>query len=45
MTTLKIGDPAPDFTLPNHLGGKTTLSDYRGKNIVLAFFPMAFTPV
>jgi peroxiredoxin len=43
-TTLKEGDMAPDFTLPSTAGGKVTLSDFRGKdNVVLAFFPAAFT--
>lgn len=42
---LKIGQPAPDFTLKNHLGEQIRLSDYRGKNVVLAFFPLAWTPV
>jgi peroxiredoxin len=43
-TQLKVGDMAPDFTLPATTGGKVTLSDYRGKfNVVLAFFPAAFT--
>ena len=41
---LKIGDTAPDFTLPSTKGGKVTLADYKGKNVVvLAFFPAAFT--
>ncbi len=40
-----IGLKAPDFTLPSHLDTKVTLSDYRGKNVVLVFFPMAWTPV
>jgi peroxiredoxin (alkyl hydroperoxide reductase subunit C) len=43
--TLKIGQMAPDFTLPSHLDKKVTLSDLHGKNVVLAFFPMAWTPV
>ncbi len=43
--SLKIGDPAPDFTLPSHLGKDVTLSDLRGKNVLLAFFPLAWTPV
>ncbi|PYV04440.1 MAG: alkyl hydroperoxide reductase [Acidobacteria bacterium] len=31
---------------PSHLGAKVTLSDFRGKkNVVLAFYPAAFTPV
>lgn len=43
-TNLKVGDMAPDFTLPSTAGGKVTLSDFRGKkNVVLAFFPAAFT--
>ena len=42
--TLKVGDLAPDFTLPNSKNEKVTLSDYRGKkNVVLAFFPFAFS--
>ena len=43
-THLKVGDEAPDFTLPSTTGQKVTLSDFRGKkNVVLAFFPAAFT--
>lgn len=43
-STLKVGDMAPDFTLPSTAGGKVTLSDFRGKKtVVLAFFPAAFT--
>ena len=41
---LKIGQPAPDFKLPSQLGTPMTLSDYLGKNVVLAFFPLAWTP-
>lgn len=43
--TLLTGHPAPDFTLPSHLGTNVSLRDYRGKNVVLAFFPQAFTPI
>jgi peroxiredoxin (alkyl hydroperoxide reductase subunit C) len=44
--TLKPGDHAPDFELDSHLGDeKWKLSAHRGKNIVLAFYPFAFTPV
>jgi peroxiredoxin len=46
VLTLKVGDRAPDFTLPAVEGGKITLSHYRGKkNIVLSFVPAAWTPV
>ncbi len=42
--TLKVGDMAPDFTLPTSNNENVTLSDYRGKkNVVLAFFPFAFS--
>lgn len=43
-THLKIGDEAPDFTLPDTANKPVKLSDFRGKkNVVLAFFPAAFT--
>jgi peroxiredoxin len=43
-TTLKVGDKAPDFTLPSASGGAVHLADYIGKStVVLAFFPAAFT--
>lgn len=43
-STLKVGDMAPDFTMPATDGKKVTLSEFRGKkNVVLAFFPAAFT--
>ena len=40
---LKVGDKAPDFTLPGTDGKTYTLSQMRGKNVVLAWFPKAFT--
>jgi peroxiredoxin len=44
--TLKVGDPAPDFTLPTHNEGQLNLHWYRGrKNVVLAFYPGDWTPV
>jgi peroxiredoxin len=43
--SLNVGDTAPDFTLPSHLDKDVTLRDLRGKNVVLAFFPLAWTPV
>lgn len=42
-THLKVGDKAPDFTLPSHLGKPVKLSDFKGKNVVLAFYVLAFT--
>jgi peroxiredoxin (alkyl hydroperoxide reductase subunit C) len=43
---LKVGDPAPDFTLPTHNEGELNLGWYRGrKNVLIAFFPAAWTPV
>jgi peroxiredoxin Q/BCP len=45
MTHLKVGDRAPDFTLPSHLDTDVTLSDLRGKVVAIAFFPWAWTPV
>ena len=45
---LKIGDPAPDFKLPCVTGetqGEFQLSSYRGKNVVIFFYALDFTPV
>jgi peroxiredoxin Q/BCP len=43
-THLKVGQPAPDFTLTDTSGNKIKLSDFRGKkNVVLAFYVLAFT--
>ncbi len=45
MAKLKAGDAAPDFELPG-TGGKTyRLSDYRGRKLILAFYPGDFTAV
>jgi peroxiredoxin len=44
--TLAVGQPAPDFSLKSHDGHVIRLSEYRGKqNVVIAFFPLAWTPV
>jgi thioredoxin-dependent peroxiredoxin len=40
---LKVGDMAPDFTLKASDGKTYTLSSLRGKTVVLAWFPKAFT--
>ncbi len=42
---LSIGEHAPDFSMSNHLGETITLQQFRGKNVVLACFPLAWTPV
>jgi peroxiredoxin (alkyl hydroperoxide reductase subunit C) len=46
QTHLKVGDEAPDFTLPSVSGDPVSLSQFRGeKNVVLSFVPAAWTPV
>jgi peroxiredoxin Q/BCP len=42
--SLKVGDRAPDFTLPTDGGGKVSLKDLKGKKIVLYFYPKDDTP-
>lgn len=44
MTQLRPGDTAPDFTLPDAAGGKVSLADYAGRNVVVYFYPKAATP-
>jgi len=41
---LKVGDPAPDFDVADHHGGRVRLRDLRGRKVVLWFFPKADTP-
>ena len=44
---LSVGSMAPDFTLKSRRGGENvdvTLSKFRGKPVLLLFFPLAFTP-
>ena len=43
--TINIGSAAPDFELYDSNKQKHKLSDYRGKNVLLLFFPLAFTSV
>ena len=40
----KVGEKAPDFTLPDDTGRNVSLKDFRGKNVVLYFYPKAMTP-
>src|SRR5260370_34799543 len=42
--TLKAGDPAPDFALPDQHGNTVRLSDLRGRKVILYFYPRADTP-
>ena len=43
---VQVGDEAPDFRLPDHTGGYVRLSELQGeKNVVIAFYPLAWTPV
>jgi len=41
---LSPGDPAPDFTLPDADGKNVSLSDYRGRKVIVYFYPAASTP-
>ncbi len=43
---LRVGDEAPDFRLMDHTGRYIRLSSFRGEsNVVIAFYPLAWTPV
>lgn len=42
--TLSIGDKAPDFSMPSDSGGNVSLSDFKGRNLVLYFYPKDDTP-
>jgi thioredoxin-dependent peroxiredoxin len=44
LTKLQPGTQAPDFTLPNADGKQVALSDFRGKNVIVYFYPEAATP-
>ncbi|MGH3623024.1 MAG: thioredoxin-dependent thiol peroxidase [Sciscionella sp.] len=41
---LSPGDPAPEFTLPDSEGNHVSLSDYRGRSVLVYFYPAAATP-
>ena len=45
MPVIAAGEPAPDFTLRDHDGEDVSLSDYRGKRVLLVFYPFAFSGV
>ena len=42
---IEPGSPAPDFTLPDQDGNKVSISDYRGRTVVLVFYPADFSRV
>jgi peroxiredoxin len=42
---IAVGEQAPDFTLRNQDGEKVSLSDYRGRKVLLVFYPGDFSPV
>jgi peroxiredoxin Q/BCP len=44
MTTLKVGDKAPNFSAKDQDGNLHTLQDYKGKKLVVFFYPKANTP-
>ena len=44
MTELRPGDPAPPFDLPDQSGTSVRLTDYRGRKLLLYFYPKADTP-
>lgn len=44
MTKLKVGDKAPEFTARDENGNTISLSDYKGKKLVVFFYPAANTP-
>ena len=43
-SSLTIGENAPEFSLKDQSGKIRRLSDYKGKKLVIYFFPKAFTP-
>lgn len=52
LNPIQVGSEAPDFTLPSHQatpegkpGKPYRLSDFKGRNVVLAFYPLDFSPV
>ena len=44
QTRLEPGDRAPDFTLPSDTGEEVTLSDLKGRKVIVYFYPAAMTP-
>ncbi len=42
---IDVGEKAPDFSLSNHKGEEVSLADFRGRRVLLAFYPNDFSPV
>jgi peroxiredoxin (alkyl hydroperoxide reductase subunit C) len=42
---IAVGEPAPDFTLRNQDGEKVSLADFKGRKVLLVFYPLDFSPV
>ena len=42
---ISTGEKAPDFSLPDHEGNEVSLRDFRGRKVVLVFYPLDFSPV
>lgn len=42
---IEVGAKAPDFTLPDHAGQEVSLADFAGRRVLLAFYPLDFSPV
>ena len=45
MSILQVGSPAPEFCLPSTPDQKVSLSEFRGKNVILVFYPADWSPV
>ncbi|MGB0121195.1 MAG: redoxin domain-containing protein [Solirubrobacterales bacterium] len=42
---IEVGADAPDFTLPDHSGREVSLADFAGRRLLIAFYPLDFSPV
>ena len=42
---IAVGEPAPDFTLRNQDGEEVSLADFKGRKVLLVFYPLDFSPV
>ncbi|MEG0772663.1 redoxin family protein [Clostridium sp.] len=45
MTNIKVGDKAPEFKLMSSKENMVSIQDFKGKKVILSFYPVAFTPV